>query len=449
MKLLLAARLSRLGTKGQDGLGIETQDKRSREWAIREGHEVIDIAADHKSGTVAPWDRPHLKPWVTDPAKMAMYDGVLAYKNDRLSRGAWDDETRIRQWAQEHGKRLVIADGPQWPPRDDGDFWSWTAQAKLARQEWEAIRERSMRAQKELLERGKLVGRPPFGYVSVGVKYDHTMVPTDEGRRVIPVVFAMCIAGDSQETIAKWLKQETGRDWWSKSVGGIIRNHTYAGHRQDAQGRTILHVEALVDAVTFRRANKALTTRLKRGPANNANKALLTTALFCGKCDNSPMYRINSGVGQSGYLAYRCTGRGAHRKGCGTMVKLDLVDSIVDEAMTADDRPIMERRVIPGTNSEAELEDLKLQIRDLAARIDDMDDDAYDAEFTRLRGLRDALRALPATPDTVVEAETGETYAGKWTAADREGRRAMLKSLRVDFEWSEDREPVVTIGPRL
>src|SRR6266851_6186142 len=62
MRLLLAARLSRKQADGQDGLGIETQDKRAREWALRQGHEVIGIAPDTRKGTVAPWDRPKLKP---------------------------------------------------------------------------------------------------------------------------------------------------------------------------------------------------------------------------------------------------------------------------------------------------------------------------------------------------------------------------------------------------
>ena len=42
---------------------------------------------------------------------------------------------------------LMIVDGPQWPPRHDGDEWSWEAMSKQARREWEEIRERSMRAQ--------------------------------------------------------------------------------------------------------------------------------------------------------------------------------------------------------------------------------------------------------------------------------------------------------------
>ena len=110
MRLLLAARLSRLQKNGEQGLGIETQDQRGKEWAERttdpvtgKPHIVVATCADTKSGTVAPYDRPNLRPWVTDPEMMAQYDGILAYKNDRLSRGCWSDEARIRLWARTTG----------------------------------------------------------------------------------------------------------------------------------------------------------------------------------------------------------------------------------------------------------------------------------------------------------------------------------------------------------
>jgi hypothetical protein len=56
---------------------------------------------------------------VTDPEKIALYDVVVAYKTDRYSRGTQEDFTRIEFWATQHGKRLVIVNGPQYPARAD------------------------------------------------------------------------------------------------------------------------------------------------------------------------------------------------------------------------------------------------------------------------------------------------------------------------------------------
>jgi len=115
MKVLIAARLSRKTGK-QEGIGIETQDERSREWAEHNKHEVVGVAADHASGVVAPWNRRNPKPWVTDSVKIASYDAIVAYKMDRLNRAGWRDESDIRRWAEDNNKRLIIVDGPQWPP---------------------------------------------------------------------------------------------------------------------------------------------------------------------------------------------------------------------------------------------------------------------------------------------------------------------------------------------
>ena len=56
MDLLLAARLSQ--ERGGSQTGIETQDQDARAWAERNGHRIIAVAADKKSGTRAMHERP-------------------------------------------------------------------------------------------------------------------------------------------------------------------------------------------------------------------------------------------------------------------------------------------------------------------------------------------------------------------------------------------------------
>lgn len=478
MRLLLAARLSRKPKKDEVlalGIAIESQDKRAREWALANGHEVIDTAADYKSGTVAPWDRPQLRKWVTEPEKMVQYDGILAYKNDRLSRGAWDDEVRIRQWAEANNKILVIADGPQWPARHDGDFWGWTAMAKQARQEWEDIRRRSMEKQAELIAAHSLVGKPPWGYISVGTKYDKTIIPTDECRLYAPQIFERIASGDpvmrqaiakgwSLAKVCRWLDSEDvksvrGGKWSPKSLAQIIRNRTYIGQRQDASGRTVLECEPVVDALLWRRANKQLSDPRKgqRGP-RDGEPALLTSVLFCDNC-GSPMYRITSrSTHKDGsfnkHLYYRCAGRLPNRKGCGLMIDLDTLDVLASNMLASASAPWTELRLVAGSNHDAELEAVRLAMRDLAAKADDMTDEAYDSALTALRAERDHLRALPATADRVETITfTDETVGDHWTRLDRSGRRVMMRdTVKLHASMTDaggTRVPVLRIESRL
>jgi hypothetical protein len=43
-------------------------------WAEQQGHEVVAVVADHKSGRSGLTARPKLRPWVTEPDKLVRYD---------------------------------------------------------------------------------------------------------------------------------------------------------------------------------------------------------------------------------------------------------------------------------------------------------------------------------------------------------------------------------------
>jgi site-specific DNA recombinase len=448
---LMAARLSRMTRRdrerGDDLItGIATQDQRSAEWALAEGHVIAHVTRDRNvSGAVAPWDRPELGPWLTDPGKVAQYDGIVAWDVSRVSRD-YADLPQLRKWAERHGKKLyVIKDRLRWPDNRDGMLWA--VAGERAYQERQDMIERTTRELDALRAAGKLTGRPPFGYVSAGEKYDHTLVPTDAGREYVPQIFARVIAGESLAAIARWLDSEgvrpaSGASWWARSLGALVRNPVYTGRRQDASGRTILRCEPLVDAVTFRRAGEALDGRPKRGPANAQNRAMLAEVLTCPRCaGHSPMYRITTRSG----VFYRCAGRGSQRKGCGNMVPLAALDELVSRFLLNFDAEIMTERLIPGHDHAAELEDVRMEMRDLAAR--DLTDGQYDAELARLRAERDRLAALPSVPDHVEWIAAGRTHAQEWESLGEAERGAWLRGKGVRVYPARDREACEAVFP--
>lgn len=454
MRLLLAARLS-----DKTGIGTETQDEYGRNWAKEQGHTVIATAADVKSGMVAPWDRPNLKPWVTRPDKMQQYDGILAYRNDRLSRGSWDDETRIRQWASANGKVLVIVDGPQWPPRDDGDFWAWTAQAKQANAEWIEIQERNKRARRKLLNSGALVGQvPTWAFTITGDMYEKQAVPTETGRRYVPQTFKRIADGDSLAKVATWARgQGLGSGKISAStIRKMINNPIYRGQREFRFDGEIVtfNVEPLVDAKLWTRANERLKNapRGRRTPVSGKS-ALLTGALFCPRCrtysvatrqPNPPasMYRIPAGRRPHVHDYYRCAGYYPERKSCGNMIDLKETDEGVTLWLMAAPDPWKELRLVEGENHDIELADIRIRLDDLPKR--NLSDANEDAERARLRTERDRLAALPNIPDHWDEVEICGTCESAWLyrcaaadhhkvtvgehfrSLDRDGRRAMI-----------------------
>ena len=279
---------------------------------------------------------------------------------------------------------------------------------------------------------GALTGKQAWGYEPIGEKGHRQLVPTDDGRIYIPIIFARCVEGWSLARIAAWLDSEgvrpaIGETWWAKSVGEIIRNTTYTGRRQDKAGNTIHRCEPLVDAATFRRAGEALGSRPKRGPANAANRAMLAEVLACPLCQDSPMYRIMCGGPRAAKSAYyRCAGRGSQRRGCGNMTKVSTVDALVSDFMGNFDGPIVDEVFVPGHDHAAELESVKLDIRSL-----DPDDADYDQQHAELRAELARLRDLPKTDDRIEYVPTGRTYAGQWAALEAADRAAWLKANHV------------------
>jgi DNA invertase Pin-like site-specific DNA recombinase len=442
MRVIIAARLSQ-ESEGQTG--IDTQDEDAQEWAENEGHEVIETIADKKSGTVAMWDRPKLRPWVTQVDLMAKYDGIVAAKQDRLSREAWADEVRLRLWAEANGKTLFIVDrNMKWPPASEDDVSRWNDGADQARREWVNTSKRYKRMQRKLRDAGYLTNRPPFGYrVSCAEPCDidsprcrthhKMMVPDLALTDIVREIFERCASnGQPLSVVASWLDSlgihpKYGAAWSPKTLSRMIRNRAYMGQYQDGEGRTILEVKPIVDAKLWTAANKHLdnTKRGRRGPAAG-KPALLTGVIFCARC-GAPMYRILPPGRDRGY-SYRCAGHLPNRKGCGNLVSLDATDVLATNMLASADAPWTEQKLAPGHNYDAELDGIKLAIRDLAARADELSDAEYDAELKSLRAERDRLKSLDAVPDSVETVETGETVGEHWTRLDRNGRRAMLRA---------------------
>ena len=454
LRLLLAARSSRKPRKDangeptrDEGLGIQTQDELAREWAEREGHVIVDVAADTASGSVPPWDRKKLRPWVAcgcgwcrdqddrrnvpdkrrvyDSSRITRYDGILAFKMDRLSRGDDQDFALIEGWASHHGKRLVIVDGPQFPSRGDSDYWQWAAQRREAYKELENIKERADRGRKKLTENKALIGKPPFGVEVTGEKYHKTIAPTEQGRELVPQVFDKIIAGASMGEVARWLTQQTGREFRRKSIRDLVYCATYLGERRNAAGKTVLRCEPLLvtadgkpDWARFRAAQRMLSAHPKRGPRTSG--VLLTGVLWCGAegC-TARMYRHAAASGGRQYIYYEC-------RQCGNRIQLEWANMAVDAIITkTQDRPVVDYRLIPGDDHEAE----KAAVREALDQLPrlGLDRRAEQAERERLWAEQDRLQALETVPARYDEVETGEgTYAEVWARLDPAGRSAFL-----------------------
>jgi DNA invertase Pin-like site-specific DNA recombinase len=456
-RALIAARKSnKVDTATGEGIGLDTQDSKAREFCERMGWEVVGAARDVITGRIAPIDRPDLGTWLSDPAKRSRYDCVVAYQGDRLSRGEDTDWSRIETWAADNGKTLVLVDagdGVRYPSRSgsqgDGDFWQWQAIQRQSSKEWHAIRERIVRAQCAILRAGGWCGRAPFGYRIVGLRYGKRLEVIETLLQVIVDLFDMAIAGDSLRTIAAWLtdtgiKTERGHAVWNEGqVRQIIANKTYSGTAErgcaECGESHDLPAPAIVDMATQKRAQMALKSRqrgtVRTGGRPSKNPAMLVPV--CRSCGIT-MYRNQPRTGPT-YYACKYRTLGDSRVGCGTAVRCDVADTAVDAILSAETEDEMTVTVTyPAAALESEIERVRRLER---AAFEDRDEDAEDA----LRALRKSLTAelAGAERERVEAVPTGRTIGQVWSELELSERRAWLKLRGITVQLGKD---VVTIS---
>ena len=295
---------------------------------------------------------------------------------------------------------------------------SLAVMAEVSNAETTTKKERVRMGRDRIKAEGGFTGRAVWGYKITGPKYGKKIVPTEQGRRLVPEVYSRVIKGESLATIARWLEGETGRAWWPRTLGAMIRNPAYRGAQHDADGRVIFRCEPLVDAATWKRAGEALEGRPKRGHTDPANRAMLAGVLSCPFCDDSPMYRVMTGTGASRTAYYRCSGRGANRQGCGNMVRAEAVDDAASQIMGDFDKPVMAHAVIPGNEASiaARAEEIRFEIAQLGQL--DLEDGEYDRRLAGLRAERDRIRNIKVVPDRVELTDTGEVYSELWTRTE-------------------------------
>ena len=436
MRILVAARLSKLAD-GQTGL--ETQDLESTRWALEHGHEVVHVAADRKSGTVQPWDRPGLRPWVTEPGKIAQYDAVVAYRFDRLSRGDKQSTNAIEKWAHDHGKHLLTVDGLAFPSEGAAGI-QWDVTARIAHEEWLKASERYRRMQGWLRANGYLVGPPPWGFRIVALDGHKTLEPDPELAEIIREAVRRYLLGASLRDCCAWLDAQgiappksaiisetlSSRQWQPVTLGRLFRNQSMIGRRK--QRGTVLRHEPILDRGTWDRLQAELDRRASRTGIAPANTAMLTGIAQCGHC-SGPLYRVAQDKKLADgstrhYAYYRCHGTDTAPSTCKNGTGLDELESWLDAKVRAFPGTVLELADTPGPSHDDEIAEVKADIAELDPEADD-----YDEQLGRLRAELKRLRALPSGGTTGVVASY--RIADLWAVLTPAQRRHYLLAAGV------------------
>jgi DNA invertase Pin-like site-specific DNA recombinase len=422
----IAGRWLRVSGTDQDEVNQEPQIDR---WIADHGYEVGPTYRLHGKSASKGKQQAKLDEMLEDMRSGVITVLVVWYSARIERRGAYD-HFNLAHMVRDAGGRIEYVMEP-WLNEVNVMSDAFLAMQAAANKQYTDTLSRNVTiAHDRIRANGGIYGAVPWGFDIIGEKYSKQIVPTELCKQVVPQIFDRCIAGDSLRTIAAWLDSQgvptpSGKTrWHESSVRWIILSRAYAGRLLNGQRQAIARCEAVVPADVFERANQALTSRPHRGPSNTENKPLLAK-LRCANC-GSPMYKVARNKPKS-YVYYRCYGSGAQRKGCGNMIPYGYLEAIVHGIVFLTSKePHCERQWVEGQNWDAEIADVKQDIREAAEA------ERFE-ELPELQAKLAQLRSNESIAGHYEEHGTGLTIGQYFHSLDYAGQREylMTRDIRV------------------
>ncbi|WP_294406142.1 recombinase family protein [uncultured Clostridium sp.] len=322
-----AAIYARFSSNNQREESIDAQIRASKEFAEREGYDIVAIYEDKaKSGTTD--KRPEFLRMIKDCEK-GIFDYVIVHKLDRFSRNKYDSavyKTKLKQF----GIKLIsvmerLDDSPESVILESvlegfAEYYS----KNLARETMKGLKENGYKC----LHNG---GTPPLGY---DVNEEKRYVINEREAESVRLIFQMTIDGNTRGEIIKELnergyKTKLGTAFRPNSIHSILTNEKYTGMyiynrstKKDVFGKRnshsnkdeseIIRIEGgmpqIIAKDDFQRVQDVLKMRKQKPGANKAKENYLLTGIIkCGCCGRP--YQGNRRVRKDKplYVSYRCS----------------------------------------------------------------------------------------------------------------------------------------------
>lgn len=443
---LIATRLSR---NTDASTSVERQAESGTRCAEMRGDTVVVVTEDvDVSGSVSPFERADLGPWLTDPEKLAQWDVIIVPKLDRLTRDLRHfDEFRV--WCDAHGKTLVSVAESLDLSTPVGKMFA-NLLAMFAQFERESIAGRVADSHRKLKNTGHWGGgKMPYGF-RAEESGNHWVLAVDESQAVVIRDAVAKIVDDG------WSMRRTAKalGMGAQTLTDILRREALRGvvtHNgqivRDESGLPVRHAHILDDDEWL-----ALQARLdglsKPHAAGHKDAAVLLGVAKCGCCDSS-IYLNRRLVRGRPAPYYRHADSQCPHGGQGAFSAHALESAVETELLAlVGDIEMVETITVPGKG-----DDLRKQISQVRESVEEIESAIMAkvmpaASAGRMLGkLEDKLAEYQATFDAMPADErdgytrdvpTGQTYGAHWADLDSEGRGSFLRANAVKLYASKD-----------
>lgn len=473
VRAIVGARVSHV--QGAEKTSHLVQQETGGKYAAGQGWDVVGTFEDLDVSALktTPWERPDLRPWLTERAHE--WDALIVAKTDRLFRSARDC-LDLSRWVEDNRKILVIVDDGLkldfFHAKDDQEIFSQAMTqvfmllaSVFAEIEGRRFVQRSQDRVRYLRGTDRWGwGVPPYGYVVV----DH---PSGKGKALdldpemqaaLHSVADLVIGGASMTGIVHDLNEQgtlsprdvrrvrrgdepKGDRWTVAKLQHILTSPATQGFKM-ANGRVALHEDGSPIRVGPSSFETAVWDLLQRHMAERAGEPRkrrhtfnpMLGVGFC-QCGKSLAQRsVTTSAGKT-HRYYLC---GATPRRCNNRsYRADFAEELLEQEFLekCGDLSVLRRIFVPGEDASYELAEVNETIeglrRDRAAGLfrSPEDETTYQAQMTALLTRRDELAARPFRPAGYEYVPTGTTYGEAWASADPDSQRRLLIEAGVRF----------------
>jgi DNA invertase Pin-like site-specific DNA recombinase len=462
MRLLSVIRLSSLT---DETTSPERQNEQISLTAKVRGDSVTATAQDlDVSGAVDPFKRDGLGPWLTDPSKIAQWDGLMVAKLDRLSRSLLDFAILLK-WCESHGKTIIsVSEGIDFSTAMGRMF----AQILIMFAEFERARmsERRAEAKVKLDQVARWGGGTlPYGYMKQALQGGGwELVPDPVTSAIVHECAVRVIAGESARSIcldltARGIPTSTGKTrWLNDSLIKILRSHVLKGYVvsngnivRNSDGFAVRRQSVLTDEI-WGKVQTALDAASQNRSTFRSDAAYLLHVAYCGEC-GSVMQSQRQVRGERVYAWYLCRKRN-EGQGCTLRrIQAGILEPLVGETLLimCGEVPMRNKIIIPAQSHAADLAAVDEAIEGLQEQLSlgKISADLFGTTASKLEARQAALKALPSTLESEEWIPTGQTFSQHWSGLDVPGKRAFMIHAGITARVHEDDGlPITPCGDR-
>lgn len=352
----------RVSSRGQeDNCSLETQERAIREYAKRQGYELVDFVTEAETAIDENLGARPVLSSVRQRLRIGEADVLLIYKVDRVFRNQFQPAALLPELRQ-HGASLEFV-LERFEDTTIGRF-SLQAMAFAAEIEAAAIKERTMRGRRDSLfglKRLPPAPKPLYGYLWVreqNRKGDRIIVAyaiDPVTSAIVLRIFREYASGKTLRRIATELTRDkiptpsgNGNSWSYVKIRQIVQDERYTGEAygwrnqrvRNIKGRPTVRsrprdeqaplpkgtVPPIVDHVTYKTAQRRLIHNRESAPRNNKSpqSSLLrggfVRCAYCHRQDGQGRTMVVANANKHRPALYRCVAA------CAQTILIDLLD---------------------------------------------------------------------------------------------------------------------------